>query len=118
LRINKHKELPQKIFEIGDCVVIDENVETKSRVVKKIAGVIVDNETNFNEIKSYVEGLLRELKIEYELDNFEHPSFIKGRCAKIIKDGKIVGYFGEIHPEVITNFELEFPVVGFELEIE
>jgi len=118
LRLNKHKELPQKIFEIGDCVIIDKNVETRSRVVKKIAGVIIDNETNFNEIKSYVEGLLREIKIDYELDNFEHPSFIKGRCAKIIKDGKIIGYFGEIHPEVIINFELEFPVVGFEVEIE
>ncbi|WP_456373447.1 phenylalanine--tRNA ligase subunit beta [Methanocaldococcus sp.] len=118
LRINKHKELPHKLFEIGDCVVIDESMETKSRVVKKIGGVILDSETNFNEIKSYVEGLLRELKIEYELENYDHPSFIKGRCAKILKDGKMIGYFGEIHPEVIINFELEHPVVGFELEIE
>ena len=78
----------------------------------------MSNETNFNEIKSYVEGLLRELKIDYELDNFEHPSFIKGRCAKIVKDGKVIGYFGEIHPEVLVNFEIEFPVTGFELEIE
>ena len=54
LSINKHKELPQKIFEIGDCVVIDENSETRAKTIKKIAGVIVDNETNFNEIKSYV----------------------------------------------------------------
>jgi phenylalanyl-tRNA synthetase beta chain len=27
------------------------------------------------------------------------------------------GVFGEIHPEVISNFGLEHPIIGFELEI-
>jgi phenylalanyl-tRNA synthetase beta chain len=31
---------------------------------------------------------------------------------------KAIGYFGELHPEVILNFDLEHPVVGFEMEIE
>jgi phenylalanyl-tRNA synthetase beta chain len=118
LRINKHKELPQRIFEIGDCVVIDENFETRGRNIKKIAGAIIHPTANFNEIKSYVEALLRELKIDYELESYAHPSFIEGRCAKIISNGKEIGYFGEIHPEVILNFDLEYPVVGFEIEIE
>ncbi|AEF96129.1 phenylalanine--tRNA ligase subunit beta [Methanotorris igneus] len=117
LRINKHKELPQRIFEIGDCVVIDENFETKGRNIKKIAGAVIHPTANFNEIKSYVEALLRELKIDYELENHSHPSFIEGRCAKIINNEKEIGYFGEIHPEVILNFDLEHPVVGFEIEI-
>ena len=29
----------------------------------------------------------------------------------------IEGFFGEIHPEVITNFNMEYPVVAFELEL-
>ncbi|EHP89521.1 phenylalanine--tRNA ligase subunit beta [Methanotorris formicicus] len=118
LRINKHKELPQRIFEIGDCVVIDENFETRGRTIKKIAGVVIHPTANFNEIKSYVEALLRELKINYELESYKHPSFIDGRCAKIISNGKGIGCFGEIHPEVILNFDLEHPIVGFEIEIE
>ncbi|WP_459201113.1 phenylalanine--tRNA ligase subunit beta [Methanococcus sp. CF] len=121
LYINKHNALPQKIFEIGDCVVIDESdskADTKCKNIKKIAGAITHPLTNFNEIKSSTEALLREFFEDFEFENYEHPSFIPGRCAKIVKDGKEIGFFGEIHPEVILNFELEHPIVGFEITIE
>ncbi|HIQ39248.1 MAG TPA: phenylalanine--tRNA ligase subunit beta, partial [Methanothermococcus okinawensis] len=61
----------------------------------------------------------RELNIEYKLENYNHPSFIPGRCAKIVdlRDNRVIGYFGEIHPQVILNFQLEYPVVGFEMEV-
>ena len=123
LHTNKHNELPQKIFEVGDCVVIDEKDErlyTKCKNVGKMAFAIIHPNANFNEVKSYVEGLLREMDINYMLENYNHPSFIDGRCAKIINADteKAIGYFGELHPEVILNFDLEHPVVGFEMEIE
>ena len=123
LYINKHNELPQKIFEVGDCVVIDETDEssyTKCKNVGKIAFAIIHPNANFNELKSYAEGLLREMDINYKLENYDHPSFIGGRCARIINADteKAIGYFGELHPEVILNFDLEHPVVGFEMEIE
>jgi len=51
-----------------------------------------------------------------------NPSFIKGRCAgiKAILDEStpISGFFGELDPEVISNFQLEYPVVGFELTFD
>jgi phenylalanyl-tRNA synthetase beta chain len=47
----------------------------------------------------------------------DHPSFIKGRCAEVVTKGdKVKGFFGEVSPLVISNFNLEYPVVGFELE--
>ncbi len=118
LRINQHKEYPIKIFEIGDCIEIDLSKENKAKEIKKICAVILDNEANFNDIKAYTEGLLRELKVKYKIESYNHPSFIKGRCGKILdENNNFIGYFGEIHPEVITNFELEFPVVAFELNL-
>jgi phenylalanyl-tRNA synthetase beta chain len=30
----------------------------------------------------------------------------------------VEGFFGEINPEVITNFELEYPVVALEVEFK
>jgi phenylalanyl-tRNA synthetase beta chain len=30
----------------------------------------------------------------------------------------MVGSFGELHPEVINNFDLGNPIVGFELDLE
>lgn len=121
LFINKHNVLPQKIFEIGDCVLIDENdtkTDTKCKNIKKISCAVVHPLTNFNEIKTVTEGLLRETFGEFEIENYEHPSFISGRCAKILNNGKEIGFFGEIHPEVILNFELEHPIVAFEILIE
>ena len=39
---------------------------------------------------------------------------INGNGDKI--RGSVKGFFGEIDPEVITNFELEYPVIAFEME--
>ena len=30
--------------------------------------------------------------------------------------GSVKGFFGEISAEVISNFTLEYPVIGFEIE--
>jgi phenylalanyl-tRNA synthetase beta chain len=34
----------------------------------------------------------------------------------VTEENKLTGFFGEISPKVISNFNLEYPVVGFELE--
>ncbi len=122
LEDNKHEELPQKIFEIGDTVCIDKTMETQVRTVKKLAGAVTHSSANFTEIKSIIASILSNLGLEMEIDVYDHPSFIPGRCASV--DGinkskgekKLKGFFGEISPEVITNFNLEYPVVAFEIE--
>ena len=35
-----------------------------------------------------------------------------------MKKGSVEGFFGEIDPEVITNFDLEYPVIAFEVEFK
>ncbi|MEW6011750.1 MAG: phenylalanine--tRNA ligase subunit beta [Methanobacterium sp.] len=122
LEDNKHEELPQKIFEVGDVVYIDKTTETCTKTVKKIAGAITHSTANFTEIKSTVAAVMDNLGYEMKLEFLNHPSFIKGRCAGVFdsKEGKnkIEGFFGEVNPEVITNFELEYPVLAFELEFK
>ena len=54
-----------------------------------------------------------------EISDSENPSFIAGRVADLVGEagnGIIEGFFGEISPEVITNFTLEYPVIAFEIE--
>ena len=46
------------------------------------------------------------------------PSFIPGRAAAIRYANRTVGVVGEVHPEVLNNFELENPTGAFELELE
>lgn len=122
LEDNKHEELPQRIFEIGDVMYIEEDAETCTKIGKKIAAAITHSHANFTEIKSTVASFLENTGYNLNLEPFDHPSFIKGRCARVnggLIDGKnqIDGFFGEIHPEVITNFNMEYPIVAFELEL-
>ncbi|MDI6644842.1 MAG: phenylalanine--tRNA ligase subunit beta [Methanobacteriaceae archaeon] len=122
LENNKHEELPQKIFEIGDTVFIDNTKETHIRMVKKLSGAVTHSSANFTEIKSIIDSIISNLGLEMEIDVYDHPSFINGRCAlvnginKSKGETQLKGFFGEINPEVITNFNLEYPVVAFEIE--
>ena len=128
LEDNKHEELPQKIFEVGDVAYIDSDTETGTKIIKKIACAVTHSNANFTEIKSITDSFVLNIGLKMILEPVDHPSFIKGRCATfkgVSKDeegnddismGFVKGFFGELDPEVITNFELEYPVVAFEIE--
>lgn len=119
LEDNKHEDLPQKIFEIGDVLYLDESKENKVRTSKKLAGLICHSTANFTEIKSVVTSTVSNLGYSMEISDSENPSFISGRASDLKGDSKnssIRGFFGEISPEVISNFNLEYPVIAFEIE--
>lgn len=119
LEDNKAEDLPQKIFEIGDIIYLDEDSEFNTRLSKKLAGAVCHSTANFTEIKSITDSVLSNLGYTMEISSSDNPSFIKGRAASVkgkSKNGKIKGVFGEISPEVITNFDLEYPVIAFEIE--
>ncbi len=119
LEDNKHEDLPQKIFEIGDVVYLDDTKENKTVTSKKLAGLICHSTANFTEMKSTVSTVLSNLGYSMELSSSENKTFIEGRVANVTgesRNSKISGFFGEVSPEVITNFELEYPVIAFEIE--
>lgn len=119
LEDNKHEDLPQKIFEIGDVLYLDETKENKTVSSKKLAAVVCHSSANFTEIKSIVSSVLSNLGYTMEIKDSENKTFIKGRAADVVGEaqkGRVEGFFGEISPEVITNFTLDYPVIAFEIE--
>ena len=119
LEDNTHEDLPQKIFEIGDVLYLDETKENKTASSKKLAALVCHSTANFTEIKSIVTSILANLGYSMEITDSENETFIKGRAADVTGEaqkGTIKGFFGEVSPEVITNFTLEYPVIGFEIE--
>lgn len=105
LEVNKNHEYPQRFFEVG--LVVDGGGVNH----QKIAGVVAHAKTSFSEIKSIVLGLCESVGVEHTTKAGKHPSFIDGRCAITPH-----GFYGEIHPQVLENFNLEVPATGFELE--
>ncbi len=111
LKHHQHYSLPQKIFEIGDVIQEYKNI-------RHLACTIIHSKANFTEMRSVVECILKHIfksESEWKLEHCEMPFFISGRCAKIISNEKVLGHFGEIHPKVLMNFELKYPVTGFEM---
>jgi phenylalanyl-tRNA synthetase beta chain len=110
LAVNKHHPMPQRIFEVGDVVV-----GMKNRL--KLACCSTHSKANFAEIRSVVQAVMRELDVKWDVKESDDPAFIEGRRANVVVDGKVVGVFGEVHPEVLEKFDITNPVVGFELDL-
>lgn len=115
---NKHRDYPQKIFEIGDCIDFDESLETRTKTIRKLAGVISYDNANLTEIKSIIESVLDNLNYNYLIKELNHPSFIESRCGEILVNDRRIGFFGELHPQVLENWKLEKPVIVFEIKVD
>jgi phenylalanyl-tRNA synthetase beta chain len=110
LTINRHRELPQRLFTVGD-VVLD------CRTHQQAAGVSTHPDADFSEAYASADAVLHELSIDYTVKESEDPAFIEGRRGDIIVAGKTIGVFGEIHPAVLVAFKLEHSVAAFEFDL-
>ncbi|KXA92054.1 hypothetical protein AKJ65_08125 [candidate division MSBL1 archaeon SCGC-AAA259E19] len=117
LRENKQHELPQRIFEVDEVLELDEEAETGARNVLRAAGAVIGEDANFSYARAVAEALFRELRVDWTVEPYDHPSFLNKRAAEFLVDGESWGLVGEMHPEVILNFELEHPVSAFEVNL-
>ena len=109
---NRHHNLPQQIFELG--IVVGNDFKNRHN----LAFVKIDAKASFTECKSLVEAIMRDSGFNFSIKDFDHSAFINGRCAMILIDNKELGFFGELHPKTILNFELEYPVIAFEIRTD
>lgn len=74
---------------------------------------------DFYDMKGIVEELLDALKIKDAdyVPETENTTFHPGRCANLVKDGKKIGVFGEVHPTVSKNFGMDTRVYICELDL-
>jgi phenylalanyl-tRNA synthetase beta chain len=110
LTINRHRELPQRLFTVGDVV-------DSCLTYQQAAGVSTHREADFSEAYASADAVLHELSVDYTVKESADPAFIEGRRADIIVAGKKAGVFGEIHPAVLNAFDLEHTVAAFEIDL-
>jgi len=102
----KKEKLPIKIYEIG-------RIAKGKKLEMHLALASMHSKASFSEVKGIVLSLLK--KVQLKEGNF--GPFVKGRCAEVYFEGKKIGYFGEIDPEVLDVFGLEQPVAAAEIII-
>jgi len=111
LQLNKHRELPQRIFTVGE-------VNERALTYQKVAGAAIHPAADFSEIYATVDAILRELGIDtLTIATSDDPAFLSGRQGAIMNGSEKTGCFGELHPDVIVAFDLEHPVIGFEIDL-
>jgi phenylalanyl-tRNA synthetase beta chain len=120
LRLNRSEEKPIRLFEVGDVIIIDNEEETGAKRKVHLAGVTYHEDAGFTEVRSAVDFIMTSLgqQKDYEVRPSSNPSYIEGRYGDICLNDVKIGEIGEIHPEVLLNFKLEFPVSAFELDLQ
>ncbi|OHD27722.1 MAG: phenylalanine--tRNA ligase subunit beta [Spirochaetes bacterium GWC1_27_15] len=116
--VSGNTSYPHSIFEIGKIVSIDNADDSGSKTYNYLGFSYVGDDSNFNKIKSHVSVLFNYLSKEYSIEKHEDVRYINGRCAKIIYNGNTVGHFGELHPQVITNWGISKPIAACEISID
>jgi len=110
LTINRHRELPQRLFTVGDVV-------DSCLTHLQASGVSTHREADFSEAYASADAVLHELSVDYTVKESDDGAFIDGRRADILVAGKKAGVFGEIHPAVLNAFDLEQSVAAFEIDL-
>lgn len=73
---------------------------------------LVTNHIDFFDLKGIIEGLLESLHIHnVEYMPVSHPAFHPGKTAEIKANGKVLGVFGELHPQVKARYDFLAPAV-------
>ncbi len=133
LRFNLNRKADQvRVFELGRVFVPDASVEDGPLSVKgvrqpsHIAGLVYGDaygeswcqakrNVDFYDVKGDVESLIAPLTATFEAA--EHPALHPGRSARILIDGKEVGFIGELHPRICHKYQLPKAAVVFELDV-
>ena len=125
LSVNTDQPLPQKIFEVGRITLLDDKEEVGAREHLRVAAAIIGSRVDFSDIKSLAESVLDELGYPSERvcralnsDDSSFQTFIPGRGATIGSDDIQWVQFGELHPQVLENFGLGYPVTILEMNLE
>ncbi len=116
LAANRHHELPQRVYELGDVI-------RDSKNFLRAAWACAEVGSGFTSSKGIVQALLRDMgaiqdDVEFRPTDAEDGPWISGRGSHVfIRDEKI-GEFGEIDPKVSGFFGIKSPIQAGEIDLE
>ncbi len=107
---------PTTIYLFTETLFLDEQRVAHSRW--KMGILLIGTDHPFNNAHTLLDALCFHLHLEYALIRSSSPSLIPGRQMTISIEDATIGQFGEIHPEVLTRWELFYPASFIELDLD
>ena len=118
-----------RVFEIGRCFARDaagkpvDGFHQPVRLAALAAGFArpeqwaeTSRNVDFFDVKADLEALLFPRVAEFE--RAAHPALHPGRSARVLLDGRAIGFIGELHPVWVQRHELGTAPVLFEIELD
>ena len=122
-----------RVFELGRVFLRDASVRNTDTTVEgfhqpmRVSGLAYGpNDTlqwgrkeqaiDFFDVKGDVEALLAPVEAMFEPAT--HPAMHLGRCARVLVNGRAIGFVGELHPQWRQSWDLPQAPVMFELELD
>lgn len=133
LNSNKMMPLPMKLYEISDIVLLDDKFDVGARNERHIAAIYCGKQSSgFETIHGLLDRIMQVLDVPYIGDKLDKKNlndgyyiegcsdeaYLPGRCAAIIYRQKRIGLMGTLHPQVLLNFELNYPTSAIEIDME
>ncbi len=128
---NSHVRDRLALFEIGAVYLMDEEGQLPNEPRRLAIAMTGPRDLpawqgadrapmGFFDLKGVVETLLNGLHLsEVTYEPTAHPSFMPGRTARLLLDGKHAGWLGELHPLVREKFDLPAQaVLAADLDLE
>jgi phenylalanyl-tRNA synthetase beta chain len=120
-----------RLFETGLRFVPDLNAESGVRQQAMLGGVIsgVQNDehwsmesktVDFFDLKGDLESIidLTASTSEFSFRGATHSALHPGQCAEILRDNRVIGHIGAVHPSLEKPFGLNGKTFVFELELD
>jgi phenylalanyl-tRNA synthetase beta chain len=117
-----------RLFELGRKFRLDGSALTEIPVLAGLAAGpalaeqwgVPANEVDFFDVRADLEALFRATGAAgaFGFVPDQHPALHPGQTARILRDGKPVGWLGRLHPEVARRLELTYSALVFEIETE
>ncbi|MEO8366157.1 MAG: phenylalanine--tRNA ligase subunit beta [Pseudoxanthomonas sp.] len=118
-----------RLFELGNVFASGESGKSEAPIeTLRIAAAIHGDasseqwgesarKADFHDLKGDLESLAAAsgATLEYRpsLHAFGHP----GRSADVFRDGRLIGWIGQLHPRLLRALDLDNEVFGFELDL-
>ena len=107
-----------KLFEVGKIYIKKEGEKLPEE--RNILTIGMYGDCDFFHLKGIVENLVDALginKAKYVRES-ENPTFHPGKTASLVVRGKNIGVFGEVHPDVLENYNMDVPCMVAELDLD
>lgn len=113
-----HQNASAKLFEIATIYIPTQKGQLPNE--PEILTLGMYGNVDFFDLKGVCEALFKNMNISnvsYVADT-ENPTYHPGRCAKVLINDVVIGTIGEIHPDVLKNFDIEEKAYVAEISLE